>query len=407
MAFTRNLLGLRKVKSIAEIFWRFLLLGLISFGGPTAHLGYFRHSFVDKLNWLSAEDYNRLILLSQFLPGPSSSQVGFAIGLTRGGPMGGWAAFLGFTLPSFLILLSVALYQPSSESVVFSTVVSCLKLLAVIVVADACLTMFQTFSTTRLAQFTTLLTAAILLSFPNILWLPFAILATVFASGWRWLPTPQTSVKKPSTSPVFHSPTLTYSLLALMVALVGLYWLLPNWLPQSLQLFAQFIQAGSLVFGGGHVVLPLLEPFVADQVGQDIFLSGYALAQTVPGPMFTFATYLGTFILPQSPIWGATLATLGIFLPGLLLMLACHQHWQNGFNHPPLRGGIFLLNASVVGLLFAVFINPVFSSAIHTLLDLSSVIIGFALFRIYRPHILWLLVFFAIILPLIQLNLGQ
>lgn len=407
MAFTRNLLGLRKVKSIAEIFWRFLLLGLISFGGPAAHLGYFRHSFVEKLNWLSAEDYNRLILLSQFLPGPSSSQVGFAIGLTRGGPMGGWAAFLGFTLPSFLILLSVALYQPSSESVVFSTVVSCLKLLAVIVVADACLTMFQTFSTTRLAQFTTLLTAAILLSFPNILWLPFAILATVFASGWRWLPTPQTSIEKPSTSPAFHSPTLIYSLLGLIAALVGLYWLLPNWLPQSLQLLAQFMQAGSLVFGGGHVVLPLLEPFVADQVGQDTFLSGYALAQTVPGPMFTFATYLGAFILPQSPIWGATLATLGIFLPGLLLMLACHQHWQNGFNHPPLQGGIFLLNAAVVGLLFAVFINPVFSSAIHTLLDLSSVMIGFALFRIYRPHILWLLVFFAIILPVIQLNLGQ
>lgn len=201
--------------------------------------------------------------------------------------------------------------------------------------------------------------------------------------------------------------TLIYGLGLFILLLIGIYWLLPEYLTPSLQLLAQFMQAGSLVFGGGHVVLPLLEPLVADQVGQDLFLSGYALAQAVPGPMFTFATYLGALLLPQAPIEGAILATLGVFLPGLLLMQMCYQRWQTALRHPRLQGGVCLLNAAVVGLLLAVLIHPVMSSAIHGVLDLSIVVIGFAIFRRYRPPILGLLLFFGALLPLLQMTFIQ
>ncbi len=395
------------MKQVVDIFWQFLRLGLMSFGGPAAHLGYFHHRFVEQLHWLSAEEYQHLIVLSQFLPGPSSSQVGFAIGLTRGGRIGGWAAFLGFTLPSFLLLLMIALWQPAPESTLFSTLIASLKLLAVIVVADACLSMYQTFSRTRLTQSVTVVIAMLLLLFPSSLWLPLMLLTMSFVIGWRWCPTEQNTIEKTESPQVPHSMILIYGLGLFILLLIGVYWLLPEYLSPSLQLLAQFMQAGSLVFGGGHVVLPLLEPLVADQVGQDLFLSGYALAQAVPGPMFTFATYLGALMLPQAPVEGAILATLGVFLPGLLLMQMCYQRWQTALRHPRLQGGVFLLNAAVVGLLLAVLIHPVMTSAIHGLLDLSIVIIGFAIFRRYRPPILWLLLFFGALLPLLQITFIQ
>lgn len=189
------------MKRIIDIFWQFLLLGLMSFGGPAAHLGYFRHRFVEQLNWLSAEEYQHLIVLSQLLPGPSSSQVGFAIGLTRGGRLGGWSAFLGFTLPSFLLLLMIALWQPSPESAIFSTLIASLKLLATIVVADACLSMYQTFSRTRLTQTFTIITAMLLLLFSSLLWLPLILLAISFVIGWRWYPAEQNTIKMTKSPP--------------------------------------------------------------------------------------------------------------------------------------------------------------------------------------------------------------
>lgn len=389
------------MKTVVGIFWRFFLLGWVSFGGPMAHLSYFRQTFVEKLQWIDEAHYSRLIALSQFLPGPGSSQVGFAIGLARGGQPGAWAAFVGFTLPSFLILFAVALYQPPAEAGFYALVVAGLKLLAVVVVADATLGMFQSFCRTRVAQLTAVLTAAVLLLFSTA-WMQLLVLALAFTIGWRFFAADETL---PPTAPV-NAPTQSnrwiWVLLGLVGGLIGANLLFPGMLPQILRLLADFMQAGALVFGGGHVVLPLLETVVGSQLTSDEFLSGYAMAQAIPGPMFTFATYLGTLLLPQAPLAGALLATLGLFLPGLLLVLALHHSWQAWSMRPAVQGGVGLLNAAVVGLLLATLFTPVFTSAVSAAADMAWVLIGFALLRLYRPHILWLVFGFGLLLPLMR-----
>lgn len=361
-----------------------------------AHLGYFRHTFVDKLQWVDEAHYGRLIALSQFLPGPGSSQVGFAIGLARGGQAGAWAAFIGFTLPSFLILFGLALYQPPTDDGFYPLVVAGLKLLAVVVVADATLGMYQSFCKTRLTQLTTVLTAVALLLAASV-WMQLLALLLAFVIGWRFMaPVASEPVTNETVS---EKPTWAWVILAAAAMLVVFNWIWPTWLPQTLQLFAQFLQAGALVFGGGHVVLPLLEPLVAEQVGADQFLSGYALAQAIPGPMFTFATYLGTLLLPQAPLAGAIIATLGIFLPGLLLVLALQGSWQAWSSRSSVQGGISLLNAAVVGLLLATLFTPVFTSAVQSPADMAWVLLGLAWLRLYRSHILWLVLGFGVLLP--------
>ncbi len=369
-----------------ELFWRFLALGCISFGGPVAHLGYFRTAFVDRLKWLDEASYGRLVALSQFLPGPSSSQVGFAIGYQRAGVAGGVAVFLGFTLPSFLLLYLLAIAGSAvTETVYFGGFVKGLKLLAVVVVANAVLGMYATFCRRRLAEALCILTASALLVVPSMA-TQFAVLAAGALAGWRFLRVPEAS---PGDRLRFSWLPLTLFFL-LLIGLPLLASLSPD-----LDLLSRFYQAGSLVFGGGHVVLPLLQQTVGDALTIDRFLLGYAAAQAIPGPMFAMSAFLGAEMAPDQALTGALIAVLGIFLPGFLLILSFHDTWETLARKPGAAGAVAGVNASVVGLLLAALYQPVFVNAVFSSLDLALAIIGFFLLRALRLPIVALVAFFA------------
>ncbi|CAM2763920.1 chromate efflux transporter [Vibrio mytili] len=367
------------------IFKTFFWLGWISFGGPAAHIGYFRKTFVEKLKWLDDSEYAQIVALSQFLPGPGSSQVGFALGYRRGGLTGACAAFLGFTLPSVLIMLVLAMVSSQiTDTTVFQNIVHGLKLLAVVVVADATWGMYKNFCQSKLTAGLCVSTAIALLVAPS-LWTQMMVLIVAGLIGTRFLHQPSTAESKP------FKPTLT-PLMIFALLFIGLP-LLAHTLP-ILGLFSDFFQAGSLVFGGGHVVLPLLQNIVGDQLSQDAFLTGYAAAQAVPGPMFTFATYIG-YQMSATPILGALIATIGVFLPGFLLLLGVLKNWQALAGKPRVSGAIHGVNASVVGLLLAALYQPVFSSAVTAPIDIALIIAGFYLLKKLNLSILWLIVFFV------------
>ncbi|ELV8633987.1 chromate efflux transporter [Vibrio vulnificus] len=370
-----------------QIFKTFFWLGWISFGGPAAHIGYFRHTFVGKLKWISDEEYAQLVALSQFLPGPGSSQVGFGLGYKKGGLPGACAAFLGFTLPSVVIMLLLALVSSQvTDTALFQNVVHGLKLLAVVVVADAAWGMYKNFCKTPLTVGISVATAVALLVFSGIatqmVVLIIAALIGVIALKGENKATEHSF--KPSLTPL-----LTFAALLLLLPLLATAQPL-------VQLFNEFYQAGSLVFGGGHVVLPLLQNIVGEQISQDAFLTGYAAAQAVPGPMFTFATYIGYVLHPSSPILGAVVATLAVFLPGFLLMLGVLKNWQLLAANPRVSGALQGVNASVVGLLVAALYQPVFSSAVSSGLDVGLILIGFYLQKQIKVPILALVLFFML-----------
>ncbi|EIT7025008.1 chromate efflux transporter [Vibrio vulnificus] len=370
-----------------QIFKTFFWLGWISFGGPAAHIGYFRHTFVEKLKWISDEEYAQLVALSQFLPGPGSSQVGFGLGYKKGGLPGACAAFLGFTLPSVVIMLLLALVSSQvTDTALFQNVVYGLKLLAVVVVADAAWGMYKNFCKTPLTVGISVATAVALLVFSGIetqmVVLIIAALIGVIALKGENKATEHSF--KPSLTPL-----LTFAALLLLLPLLATAQPL-------VQLFNEFYQAGSLVFGGGHVVLPLLQNIVGEQISQDAFLTGYAAAQAVPGPMFTFATYIGYVLHPSSPILGAVVATLAVFLPGFLLMLGVLKNWQLLAANPRVSGALQGVNASVVGLLVAALYQPVFTSAVSSGLDVGLILIGFYLQKQIKVPILALVLFFML-----------
>ncbi|HAS8517744.1 TPA: chromate efflux transporter [Vibrio vulnificus] len=370
-----------------QIFKTFFWLGWISFGGPAAHIGYFRHTFVEKLKWISDEEYAQLVALSQFLPGPGSSQVGFGLGYKKGDLPGACAAFLGFTLPSVVIMLLLALVSSQvTDTALFQNVVHGLKLLAVVVVADAAWGMYKNFCKTPLTVGISVATAVALLVFSGIatqmVVLIIAALIGVIALKGENKATEHSF--KPSLTPL-----LTFAALLLLLPLLATAQPL-------VQLFNEFYQAGSLVFGGGHVVLPLLQNIVGEQISQDAFLTGYAAAQAVPGPMFTFATYIGYVLHPSSPILGAVVATLAVFLPGFLLMLGVLKNWQQLAANPHVSGALQGVNASVVGLLVAALYQPVFTSAVSSGLDVGLILIGFYLQKQVKVPILALVLFFML-----------
>ncbi|GHZ84528.1 chromate resistance protein-related protein [Vibrio cholerae] len=357
------------------IFRTFFALGWVSFGGPAAHIGYFRHTFVEKLRWVSEQEYAQFVALSQFLPGPGSSQVGFAIGYHRGGLTGAWAAFLGFTLPSVLIMLLLAgLSSHLLDTPLFEQVIHGLKLLAIIVVADACLTMYRNFCQQRLTAGLCVLTAVAITLAPGLI-TQFAVLLIAAFVGQARL-APQQSFSTTSFSPSWLSLLLFASLL------LGLPLLAAS--SPLVELFGHFFQAGSLVFGGGHVVLPLLQNALGDSLSTDQFLTGYAAAQAVPGPMFTLATYLGYVLTPEMPVVGALIATSAVFLPGFLLLLGVLKNWSALAQRPKVAGAMQGVNACVVGLLLAALYQPVWSSTVHAPLDWAALLVGFFLFKVLR-----------------------
>jgi len=374
------------MNKIFEVFWRFLALGCVSFGGPAAHIGYFQKLFVQKLQWIDESAYARLIALSQFLPGPGSSQIGFAIGLRKAGLAGGIAAFIGVTFPSFFLLCILVTTQTSQSSAMFSGVVSGLKLFAVVVVADATYSMFNTFCKNRLSTILMILTAVSLLLLPSI-WTQMLVLITAgFIGSFYGKPKIKHADNRGN---VYKLPLVIFFILFAGLPVLAVY-------SKEVEIFSDFYQAGSLVFGGGHVVLPLLQQLVGHSITTDQFLLGYAAAQAVPGPMFTMATFLGAEIMPQSPFIGALIATLGVFIPGFLLVLGLHSGWENMASRPRIAGAAWGINAAVVGLLFSALYQPVFTSAVHSPLEMALVIAGFFLLRSMKVPILGLVILFSL-----------
>jgi len=397
------------MKKIFEVFWRFLFLGCISFGGPAAHIGYFQKVFVGKLKWLDQTSYANLISLSQFLPGPGSSQIGFAIGLRKAGLFGGIAAFVGFTLPSFILLYILAVNINGAEKYWLVPVIHGLKLLAVVVVADACLTMFKSFCNNTVHKFIALITAIILIISPNFV---TQILTLIIAGVFGFV---VNQTLKPVVSEVSKSPAVAsnhFKALPLILFFMILF-ILPFLIyvgvakesSELIVLFNQFYQAGSMVFGGGHVVLPLLQQTIGETLSNDTFLTGYASAQAIPGPMFTLATFLGAEIFTQNPLVGATVATLAVFLPGFLLLLAFESSWHSLATKPKVVSAVISVNAAVVGLLFSALYHPIFTSAVSSIVELICVVIGLYLLRIIKlPIIVLVLTFIGVGLLLAQLT---
>lgn len=384
-------------KSVGQVFIQFLWLGCISFGGPAAHIGYFQRTFVQRLGWLTQAEFARLLALCQLLPGPASSQLGFAIGRHRAGLSGALSAFVGFTLPSFLLLLAAAIgIGQLGSNLWLDAALHGLKLLALIVVADAVLTMSRQFCATGMTQGIMVVTAAALWWQPGLMTqlLMLAGAALICARSQRGAGSVPASAELPSAaSSQPHWPTLL---------LFGILFIsLPLLASPIGQLVADFYRAGSLVFGGGHVVLPLLQESVGHTLNEQQFLTGYSLAQLVPGPMFTLATYLGAQLQPEMPLLGALSATLALFAPGFLLLWAVGPCWQQWLARPRLAGAVTGINAAVVGLLLAALYQPVWQSAVLAPTDLALAAIGFYLLRVVKlpvPAIAALLVMATILL---------
>lgn len=374
--------------SIVEIFTAFLKLGLTSFGGPIAHIGYFRDELVLRRKWVSEKSFADLLALCQFLPGPASSQLGFLLGLMRGGGLlGGVAAFLGFTLPSALALLAFAygagaLYSPLGEGLLHG-----LKLVAVAIVAQAIWGMSKSLTPdkTRLAiGFGALLIAALA---PAMIGQIAAMLFGVIAG----LALCRQTDEKADPDHALQSPFRKSSGL-IALSLLLLIFIVPPLIAaatgsQALALFDAFYRSGALVFGGGHVVLPLLQAEIVGPgwASQEAFLSGYGAAQAVPGPLFTFAAYLGAIVTPSpNGVLGAIIALGAIFLPGFLLVLGILPFWGALSASAPARAGMRGANAAVVGLLAAAFHDPVWTSAVLTPFDFVAVIGGFLLLTIWK-----------------------
>ncbi|WEM45810.1 chromate efflux transporter (plasmid) [Photobacterium sp. DA100] len=366
-----------------KVMWQFFLLGLYSFGGPAAHIGFFQREFVQNKKWLSDQDFTHAVALCQFLPGPASSQLGMYIGFKKAGYLGALSAFVGFTFPSFLLLTVLAIGNQQYNDVTFiNTVIQAAKLLAVVVVAEAIWGMVK-------KNITSKLTVAVALATGVSVFITSGLLGQIIPILLAALLGFAISSQKLHNAEVVNQPIIKPHLGIVSVFVVLLFGL-PLVAGQSelLNLVNVFYQAGSFVFGGGHVVLPLLEPMMEGMVEPDTFLSAYASAQLVPGPMFTMASYLGASTISDSPFIGSLLATIAVFLPGSLLLFAFLPAWNALFKHQRLQESILLVNASVVGLLGSAFIKPVISTSIGSVFDVVAVMVGFYLLK-YRNIPVW------------------
>ncbi|MBY0595767.1 chromate transporter [Bacillus bingmayongensis] len=343
---------------LIELFLVSLKLGLTSFGGPVAHLGYFHYEYVQKRKWMDERSYGDLVALCQFLPGPASSQVGIVIGLSRGGFLGAIVAWSGFTLPSVLVLVFFASLLQQFH-VVDAGWIHGLKLVAVAIVAHAIWGMAQKLTPDRNRATIAVFTAAIALLFPSV-WTQVLLIFIAGIVGWFLY---REHAIPPTSKTHIPVPRITAALCLLLF--FGLLFLLPILRPFShwIAMFDSFYRSGSLVFGGGHVVLPLLEnEFVLNgMMTKEQFLAGYGLTQAVPGPLFTFASYIGTVL---GGTLGATLATIAIFLPAFLLVIGVLPFWDYVRRQPYIQGTLLGINAAVVGILLAAFYNPIWTSSI-------------------------------------------
>lgn len=368
-----------------EVLLAFSKLGVSSFGGPIAHIGYFREEFVVRRRWLDEHAYADLVGLCQFLPGPASSQVGFSLGLMRAGYLGGLAAWTGFTLPSAIALVLFAHGASALQGSLGTGLLHGLKLVAVAIVAQAVWGMARTLCPDReratIAMVATLVILISASSGAQIL----AIALGGVAGLWLCRAAPQAPtghVSVPVSRPVGLAALAIF--LLLLVAL-------PVWrnlgASQGLALFEAFYRSGALVFGGGHVVLPLLREAVVAPgwVSDDVFLAGYGAAQAVPGPLFTFAAYLGAVVTPQPHgSVGAALSLVAIFLPGMLALMGTLPFWDAFRRRVSAQAIMRGVNAAVVGLLGAALYHPVWTSSVETPADFGLALVGFVLLNVWR-----------------------
>lgn len=361
-------------RSAWQVFLVFLRLGLTSFGGPVAHLGYFRTEFVERRRWLSESAYADLVALCQFLPGPASSQVGLALGLSRAGYSGAFAAWAGFTLPSALALIALALGVAQAGDALGSGagagLLHGLKVVAVAVVAQAVWGMARSLCPDAPRRALMLGAAAVLIAWPGTV-MQLLVIAAAAAIGLAAMRPPSDTAHEPLNIPVGRRAGSLW-LLLFAVLLVGLPLLAAAVPSQALAVVDAFYRAGALVFGGGHVVLPLLQASVVPTgwVGNDAFLAGYGAAQAVPGPLFTFAAFLGASMQSAPTGWaGGLLALAAIFAPAFLLVVGALPFWERLRAQPRVRAALMGINAGVVGLLLAALWNPVITSGIRGVAD--------------------------------------
>lgn len=375
-----------KIRTLLEVGLVSTKLGLTSFGGPVAHLGYFHVEYIQKRKWLDERSYADLVALCQFLPGPASSQVGIGIGILRGGLLGGMVAWLGFTLPSVIALVLFALLLKGFE-LGNSGWIHGLKIVAVAIVAQAVWSMGQKLTPDRTRQ-----TLAILAMVLTLIWqTAFSQVILIVLAGIVGLLLYRK--KEVPIASELHVPIKRAVAAVCLILFTGLLFVLPllrqltdhSWVA----LADSFYRSGSLVFGGGHVVLPLLEREVVPMgwISKQDFLAGYGATQAVPGPLFTFSAYLGAMI---HGVWGAAVATVAIFLPAFLLIAGALPFWNSVRKSPTMQGALTGVNAAVVGILLAALYDPIWISAILSVGDfvLAVVLFGMLVFWKLPPWVI-------------------
>jgi chromate transporter len=361
-----------------------------------AHLGYFRDEYVERRRWVDEQTYADLVALCQFLPGPASSQVGIALGIIRAGLLGGLAAWIGFTLPSAVLLMAFA-YGVQSMVPADAGWLHGLKIVAVAVVAQAVWGMARALAPDRARATLAMLAAIMMLIWPTAL-AQLLVIATAALVGWRWLPGEATIEATPRHRPIGRRLAVA-CWLTLIVLLIGLPVLRVVTGIPAVAVVDSFFRVGSLVFGGGHVVLPLLQAEVVPPgwVTNEQFVAGYGAAQAVPGPLFTFSAYLGAIMTPQpNGVAGACLALLAIFAPSFLMITGALPFWDSLRGRTDFTSALRGINAAVVGLLLAALYTPVWTSAIQSAVDVALGLAAFGLLTFWKlPP--WLVVILAAI----------
>jgi chromate transporter len=370
-----------------EVLLAFGKLGVSCFGGPIAHIGYFREEFVVQRRWLDEHAYADLVALCQFLPGPASSQVGFSIGLMRSGYLGGVAAWTAFTLPSAILLLLFAYGANALQGPIGTGLLHGLKLVAVAIVAQAVWGMARTLAPDRERASIAVIAALIILFSSASVAQMGAIALGGVAGLWLCRTALPASTGEGHMSITVSRPVSLLCLAAFFLLLFGLPVLWTWSHSQGVALFDAFYRSGALVFGGGHVVLPLLREATVTPgwVSDDVFLAGYGAAQAVPGPLFTFAAYLGAVMKPlPHGVAGATISLIAIFLPGILVLMGTLPFWETFRRRARAQAIMRGVNAAVVGLLGAALYNPVWTSSVKGPGDFGIALVGFVLLTAWQ-----------------------
>ncbi len=375
--------------SVLEVLITFLKLGMTSFGGPIAHIGFFRRELVEKKGWVSDSHFTQLMALCQFLPGPASSQLGFALGLTRAGWLGAISAFTAFTLPSVCLMITFAWMLPNLTGPISSAAIHGLKLVACAVVLDAIIGMYRNLCPDNERRTIAIIAAVMLILAGSAQAQIFVVL--VGAVAGLWLCRGNLTEVNHDLSPGLSKRFGLVMLLLFAAILLGLP-ILSTFQGGLASVAEAFYRAGALVFGGGHVVLPLLEESVVGSgwVSDDQFLAGYGAAQAIPGPMFAFSAYLGAIIPTEhSSLTTAIVALLFMFLPGFLLVAAGLPAWQWIAEQPRAASAIAGVNAAVVGILIAALYDPIVTSGIQSAIDLAIAAIAFMIIGVWKRSPLW------------------